>query len=181
MIRIDPASNAEVARVPVGNGPAGFAFDGSFVWILNHRENTLDRIDPVTNQVVRKATIPGGERVAAERIAVFDGLLWITGRGLDLAARVADEWIGGRARPRSAPAGSTSSPTGPACGPSRTGRKPIRAASRSSTRCCGSMRLAESRPSSSPTRALHADGVAAANGQLWLFDAVAGLVVRLPA
>ena len=33
----------------------------------------------------------------------------------------------------------------------------------------------------SPTRAFHADGVAAANGQLWLFDAVAGLVVRLPA
>ena len=84
MIRIDPASGAQVARVPVGNGPAGFAFDGSFIWILNHRENTLDRIDPMTNQVVRMATIPGGERVAAERIAVFDGLLWITGRGLDL-------------------------------------------------------------------------------------------------
>jgi hypothetical protein len=33
----------------------------------------------------------------------------------------------------------------------------------------------------SPTRALHATGVAAANGQLWLFDAAAGLVVRLPA
>ena len=32
-----------------------------------------------------------------------------------------------------------------------------------------------------PTRQLHANGVAAADGQLWLFDAVAGLLVRLPA
>ena len=70
--------------MPVGNGPAGFAFDGSFVWILNHRENTLDRINPATNGAARMATIPGGDQVAAERIAVFGGLLWITGRGLDL-------------------------------------------------------------------------------------------------
>jgi hypothetical protein len=32
-----------------------------------------------------------------------------------------------------------------------------------------------------PTRQFHANGVAAANGQLWLFDAVAGILVRLPA
>jgi len=32
-----------------------------------------------------------------------------------------------------------------------------------------------------PTRQFHADGVAAANGELWLFDAVTGVLVRLPA
>ena len=148
MIRIDPASGAQVARVPVGNGPAGFAFDGSFVWILNHRENTLDRIDPVTNQAFRMATIPGGEQVAAERMAVFDGLLWITGRGLDRPARLAGDVEPSSARPRSAPAESTSSPTGPACGPSPTGPRAMRAESRWSSRCTGSTRRAESQPPS---------------------------------
>ena len=180
MIRIDPASNAEVGRVPVGNGPAGFAFDGSFVWILNHRENTLDRIDPVTNQVVRKATIPGGERVAAERIAVFDGLLWITGRGLDLV----------RVSPTSGSVvGSTEIGTGGidvatdgtslwavAYRPEADPRGEPLVDSVLRIDAAGGIAAIVS-----PTRALHADGLAAANGQLWLFDAVAGLVVRLPA
>ena len=180
MIRIDPTSNGEVARVPVGNGPAGFAFDGSFVWILNHRENTLDRIDPVTNQVVRKATIPGGEWVAAERIAVFDGLLWITGRGLDLL--------------RVSPA------TGSVVGSTEIGTGGIDVVTDGTRlwvvayRPEGDARgepLVESvhridstggiAATVSPTRSLHATGVAAVNGRLWLFDAAAGLVVRLPA
>src|SRR5262245_2017910 len=70
--------------IPVGNGPAGLAYDGSFVWILNHRENTLERIDPATNGVTRMGQITGGDQVAAERIAAYNGLLWVTGRGLDL-------------------------------------------------------------------------------------------------
>ena len=180
MIRIDPASGAQVARVPVGNGPAGFAFDGSFVWILNHRENTLDRIDPVTNQVFRMATIPGGEQVAAERIAVFDGLLWITGRGLDLL----------RVSPASgAVVGSTEIGTG-GIDVVTDGTSLWAVAYRPEGDARGEP-LVESvhridstggiAATVSPTRAFHADGVAAANGQLWLFDAVAGLLVRLPA
>jgi hypothetical protein len=180
MIRIDPASNAQVARVPVGNGPAGFAFDGSFVWILNHRENTLDRIDPATNGVTRMGTIPGGDQVAAERIAVFDGLLWITGRGLDLL----------RVSPATGSVvGSTEIGTGgidvvtdganlwvvayTSAGDARG--EPLVASVQKIDAAGGVVRTV------GPTRALHADGVAAANGQLWLFDAVAGLLVRLPA
>ena len=68
LIRIDTGTNAQVARLPVGNGLAGFAFDGTFAWLLNHRENSLDRINPVDNAVTRMATILGGEQVAAERI-----------------------------------------------------------------------------------------------------------------
>jgi YVTN family beta-propeller protein len=59
LIRIDPATNAQVASVSVGNGPAGFAFDGSFAWVLNHRENTLDRINVANNAVTRMGTISG--------------------------------------------------------------------------------------------------------------------------
>ena len=80
-----PGTNRQVARLPVGDGPAGFVFDGTYVWVLNHRENSLDRIDPATNTVVRMANgISPAANSAAERIASFGGSLWVTGRGLDL-------------------------------------------------------------------------------------------------
>ena len=180
LLRFDPATNDEVARVPVGNGPAGFAFDDSFVWILNHRENTLDRIDSATNGVTRMGTIPGGEQVAAERIAVFDGSLWISGRGLDLL----------RVSPANgAVVGTTEIGTGGidvvtdganlwvvAYTPEGDARgEPLVAAVLKIDASGGIVATV------TPTRVLHADGVAAANGQLWIFDAVAGLLVRLPA
>ena len=180
MIRFDAATNAEVARIPVGNGPSGLAFDGSFAWVLNHRENTLDRIDPATNGVVRMSTIPGGEQVAAERIAVYGGELWITGRGLDLL-RVS--------RANGSVLGRTEIGTGGidvvtdgaklwvvAYTPEADARGVPLVESVLRIDAAGGIVSAVS-----PTRAFHADGVAAANGQLWLFDAVAGLVVRLPA
>jgi hypothetical protein len=180
LIRIDPGTNAEVARVPSGNGPAGFAFDGSFVWVLNHRENTLDRIDPATNAITRISTIPGGEQVAAERIAVFNSLLWITGRGLDLL----------QVSPANGSVvGSTEIGTGGidvvtdganlwvvAYTPEGDARGEPLVASVRKIDAAGGIAATVT-----PTRAFHADGVAAANGQLWIFDAVAGLVVRLPA
>ena len=180
MLRIDPQANRQVARMPVGDGPAGFAFDGSFVWVLNHRENTLDRIDPATNGVVRMATSLGGTNAAAERIAVFGGVLWVTGRGLDLL-RVS--------RANGAVLGQTEIGTGgidvvtdgaslwavpyePAG--DRLGQPIAEAVLRVDATGAIQNRL-------TPTRRLFADGVAAADGQLWLFDAVAGLLVRLPA
>ena len=180
MIRIDPATNTQVARVPVGNGPAGFAFDGAFVWILNHRENTLDRINPATNGVARVATIPGGDQVAAERMAVFGGLLWITGRGLDLL----------RVSPANGSVvGSTEIGTG-GIDVVTDGTNLWAVAYTSEGDARGEPLVASvlrlnaaggviSRVT--PTRAFHADGLAAVNGQLWLYDAVAGLLVRLPA
>lgn len=180
MIRFDPVTNQEGAHVPVGNGPAGFAFDGSFAWVLNHRENTLDRINAATNAVTRMGTIPGGDQVAAERIAVFNGLLWITGRGLDLL--------------RVSPA------TGSVVGSTEIGTGGIDVVSdganlwvvsytaegdaRGEPLVASVLRINAAggiAATVSSTRALHADGVAAANGELWLFDAVAGLLVRLPA
>ena len=180
MIRIDPATNTQVARVPVGNGPAGFAFDVSFVWILNHRENTLDRINPATNGVVRMATIPGGDQVAAERMAVFGGLLWITGRGLDLL----------QVSPANGSVvGSTEIGTG-GIDVVTDGANLWAVAYTSEGDARGEPLVASvlrvnaaggviSRVT--PTRAFHADGLAAANGRLWLYDAVAGLLVRLTA
>jgi hypothetical protein len=180
MIRIAEATGAVVARIPVGNGPAGFAFDGSFAWVLNHRENTLDRIDATTNAVTRMETIPGGEQVAAERIAVFGGDLWITGRGLDLL-RVsrANGSVLGRTEIGAGGIDVVTDGTNLWAVPYEAAAdqrgEPIPEAVLRVDAAGAVARRA------TPTRQFHASGVAAANGDLWLFDAVAGLLVRLPA
>jgi hypothetical protein len=180
LIRIDPGMNAQVARLPVGNGPAGFAFDGTFAWVLNHRENSLDRINPVDNAVTRMATIPGGEQVAAERIAVFGGDLWITGRGLDLL-RVsrADGSVLGQTEIGAGGIDVVSDGanlwTVPYEAAADQRGEPVPDAV---LRVDGSGAVARR---VTPTRRFHADGVGAASGELWLFDAVAGLLVKLPA
>ena len=57
------------------------AFAGKHAWVIDHRDNTLFRIDTATNTATRIATL-GGSNAAAERIALLDGRLWITGRGV---------------------------------------------------------------------------------------------------
>jgi streptogramin lyase len=180
VIRIDPQTNQQVRSYSVGDGPAGFAFDGTFVWILNHRENTLDRIDPTNNTVVRMSTGLAGMDAAAERIEAFGSVLFVTGRGLDLLR--------------------VSRTTGSVLGQTEIGAGgidvvseganlwvvPYEAAAdlRGEPIADAVLRLDASGAITNrivPTRQLFANGVAAADGQLWLFDAVAGLLVRLPA
>jgi YVTN family beta-propeller protein len=81
VVRIDPATNAVVAHIPVGDGPADLAFDGSTVYVIDHRDKTLFRIDAHDNGAHLVATIPGD---APERLVLVGGKLWITGRGTDL-------------------------------------------------------------------------------------------------
>jgi YVTN family beta-propeller protein len=81
VVRIDPATNTPVATVEVGDGPADLVFDGFTVWVINHRDRGLVRIDAGTNAARRVATIPGD---APERMVFVSGHLWITGRGTDL-------------------------------------------------------------------------------------------------
>ena len=174
------STGAEVGRISVGNGPAGLAFDGSFGWVLNHRENTLDRIDAMTNGVTRIGTIPGGEQVAAERIAVFGGDLWITGRGLDLlrVSRTNGSVLGQTeigAGGIDVVTDGTNLWTVPYEAAADQRGEPIPDAV---LRVDGTGAVARRL---TPTRQFHANGLAAANGELWLFDAVAGLLVRLPA
>jgi streptogramin lyase len=180
VIRVDPQTNRPVLSIPVGDGPAGFTFDGSFVWVLNHRENTLDRIDPATNTVQRPGPVLGGMDAAAERIEAFGGVLFVTGRGLDLLR--------------------VSSANGTILGQTEIGAGGIDVFSDGANlwvvpyEAAADLRgdpIAEAvlRVDASgaitkrivPTRQMFVDGVGAADGQVWLFDAVAGLLVRLPA
>src|SRR4029079_14874087 len=88
LLRVDPAGLRVTARLAVGDGPSGLAFDGAYLWLVSHRENSLDRIDPATNAVTRIATaLSSPETNAAERGGALGGSLWITGRGLDLLRR----------------------------------------------------------------------------------------------
>jgi hypothetical protein len=179
VIKVDPQTNQQVARVAVGNGPAGFAFDGSYVWILNHRENTLDRVDPVSNTVTRPGQALAGMDAAAERIEAFGDVLFVTGRGLDLL----------RVSRNGSILGQTEIGAGGIDVVSEGANLwvvPYEAAAdlRGEPIADAVLRLDASGAITSrivPTRQLHANGVAAADGQLWLFDAVAGLLVRLPA
>jgi YVTN family beta-propeller protein len=179
LLRIDPGTNQVVASIPVGNGPAGFAFDGTSAWVLNHRENTLDRIDRATNTATRTAFALGAENVAAERIALFGGDLWVTGRGLDLV-RVS--------RPSGAIIGRTEIGTGGidvrTAGTSMwvasyeaaadTRGEPIAEALLRVDATGGIVRTVV------PSRVMHVDGLAVADGTVWVFDGIAGLLVRLP-
>jgi YVTN family beta-propeller protein len=81
VVRIDPSTNQPVANIEVGDGPADLVFDASSVWVINHRDRGLVRIDARTNTARPLATIPGD---APERMVFAAGHLWITGRGTDL-------------------------------------------------------------------------------------------------
>jgi YVTN family beta-propeller protein len=81
VVRIDPATNRVVAHVPVGDGPADLAFDGSNVYVIDHRDGTLFRVDARTNASQLVTRVPGD---APERMVLVRGHLWITGRGTDL-------------------------------------------------------------------------------------------------
>ena len=83
VLRISPATNKVVARIPVGDGPADMAFAGKQAWVMTHRDNGLYRIDTQTNAATRLETVAGGD-AAAERIALLGNSLWITGRGVGL-------------------------------------------------------------------------------------------------
>jgi streptogramin lyase len=85
VLRISPTTGRLVASIPVGDGPADMAFAGKRAWVIDHRDNTLFRIDTGTNAATRIATLDGAD-AAAERIALLGGSLWITGRGVPLLA-----------------------------------------------------------------------------------------------
>lgn len=180
LIRIDPFTNQVVTRVPTGDGPAGFVTNGSAAWVLNHRENSLDEIDPATNGVTRLANgLAPVNTAAVERIALFAGSLWVTGRGVDLL--------------RLSPS------TGQVLGRTDIGPAGIGVASDGSHLWIAAydpvfeprgipIASAVARIDSdggiaarvSPTTRLFVDGLAAADGRLWLLDSVAGVLLRLP-
>jgi outer membrane protein assembly factor BamB len=83
LVRIDPATNRAVARIPVGRpqeSPIAIAAADNAVWVVDFGGARVLRIDPATNRVVARIPVRGG----AGGIAVGAGAVWVTsGEGGD--------------------------------------------------------------------------------------------------
>jgi virginiamycin B lyase len=77
LARVDPATNNIVAILPFGpaDSEGGIAASGDSIWIVADTAGTLLRIDPGSNSVRQKISIPAG----SFNPLYADGLVWITG------------------------------------------------------------------------------------------------------
>jgi YVTN family beta-propeller protein len=75
--RIDPATHAVVAQIPVGSAPAAVAITGPDAWVTNSGEGTVSRVSTVTNRAVEKIQV-GNLPVA---IAAGSGAVWVANEG----------------------------------------------------------------------------------------------------
>jgi virginiamycin B lyase len=77
LVRIDAVKNTITAILPVGPaGPEGgiTASDDS-VWMVTDKKGTLSRIDPSTNSVRQRVSVPPG----AYNPLFLNGIVWVTG------------------------------------------------------------------------------------------------------
>jgi YVTN family beta-propeller protein len=84
--RINPETG-KVHTISVDEGPEAIVFAYGSVWVVNGLQNSLCRIDPQTNRVVRE--IPVGQSPSA--IAAGAGALWVANTGDGTVSRVDPE------------------------------------------------------------------------------------------
>lgn len=72
--RINPASGATLATIPVGKVPLDIDVSPGAVWVANADSDSVMRIDPATNQVVATIAIPD-----ATGVTVGLGAVWVVG------------------------------------------------------------------------------------------------------
>ena len=73
VLRIDPASNAVIARIDVTGGAGWTAASGDAVWVTTPAG--LARIDPRTSAVSATIDLPGAPYLGDP--AVVDGMVWV--------------------------------------------------------------------------------------------------------
>jgi virginiamycin B lyase len=83
LVRVDPATNRVVARIPVGRpqeSPVAIAATAQAVWVVDFGDAQVLRVDPATNRVVARIPVRGG----AGGIGAGAGAVWVTsGEGGD--------------------------------------------------------------------------------------------------
>jgi len=77
LIRVDAAKNIISATLPIAPaGPeGGIATSEDSVWIVTDKNGTLDRIDPKTNSVRQRISVPRG----SYNPIFSNGVVWVTG------------------------------------------------------------------------------------------------------
>jgi len=66
--------NRVIARIHVGEAPERMVVGDGFVWVANHREGSISRIDPRTNET---ATFPIANRGTTWEMALGGGFVWL--------------------------------------------------------------------------------------------------------
>ena len=64
LVRIDPATNAVVATIPVGRSPEGLAFTAGAVWSANHRSDQPQAANPPHTFSVSKVDVASNTKTA---------------------------------------------------------------------------------------------------------------------
>jgi YVTN family beta-propeller protein len=70
--RIDPTKNELLATFRLGSDPTGVAVDRQSVWVAEHDQNRITKIDPRTNRVVATGSAPGPLAITAG-----EGSVWV--------------------------------------------------------------------------------------------------------
>lgn len=85
LIRIDPRTDAVVARVPVEGLTFAMAGGSSGVWVADYENDSLTQIDTGTNQVVRMLADVGH---GPSGLVVSDGTVWVALARENAVARI---------------------------------------------------------------------------------------------
>ena len=84
LIRVDPATNTIIARVPLPTTAADPVFGDGFVWVSTFTHNSVVKVDPRTEEVV--ATVPTGPK--PRFITYGEGSVWTLNQGDGTVTRI---------------------------------------------------------------------------------------------
>ena len=86
LARVDVATNRIVATLPFGpaDSEGGITTSGDSVWIVTDKAGTLARIDPTTNTVRQKISVPAG----SFNPLYAEGIVWVTGNASNVLTAV---------------------------------------------------------------------------------------------
>ena len=87
IVRVDPATNATTATIPLPGVAGSMAFGFDALWVTIPADDTVLRIDPATNEVTELATDVEG----AHMLAVGSDALWVSMYGTKEARPGPDE------------------------------------------------------------------------------------------
>jgi virginiamycin B lyase len=75
--RLDPRTGALVAKILVGEDPERIVATEGGVWVANHHDGSVTRIDPATNRVVATVQLQPPQDGGPQFVAAGAGSIWV--------------------------------------------------------------------------------------------------------